>query len=136
MSKSYDNAVFLSDDDETVRKKFSNAITDPQRQRRTDPGRPEVCNIFAYHRLYTPGFRQHEIDHLCRTAGIGCVECKRELIDNFFTFFAPIRTKRAELARRLPYVREVLDRGGQRAREVAEETMTVVREAMKLGWRI
>lgn len=136
MSKSYDNAVYLSDDDETARKKFSNAVTDPQRQRRSDPGRPEVCNIFAYHKLYTPEGRLHEIDHLCRTAGIGCVECKRELIENFFAFFSTIRARRAKLAQQVPYVREVLDRGAQRAREVAEETMTVVREAMKIGWRI
>jgi tryptophanyl-tRNA synthetase len=136
MSKSYNNAVYLSDDDETVRKKFKNAVTDPQRQRRKDPGRPEVCNIFAYHKLYTPETRRHEIDHLCRTAGIGCVECKHELIENFFTFFGPIRARRKDLSQKLPFVREVLDRGARRAREAAEGTMAVVREAMKLGWRM
>jgi tryptophanyl-tRNA synthetase len=134
MSKSYGNAVYLSDDDDTVRKKFSNAVTDPQRQRRKDPGCPEVCNIFSYHRLYTAEGRRGEIDSLCRTAGIGCVDCKRELIERFFERFATIRLRRAELVKDLSQVKQVLDAGAKHAREIAEETMGLVREKMKLGW--
>ncbi len=135
MSKSYGNAVYLSDDDETVRKKFMGAVTDPQRERRKDPGRPEVCNIFAYHRLYTAQERLKEIDADCRTAQMGCVDCKKELISRFFEKFADIRSKRRELESNLPYVRDVLDAGAKKAREQAEQTMVSVREAMKLGWR-
>jgi len=135
MSKSYGNAVFMADDDETVRRKFMGAVTDPQRKRRDDPGRPEVCNIYAYHRLYTARQRLDEVDSECRRAGIGCVDCKKELIGSFFTVFGAIRERRRELAGRLEMVRQVLDAGAERARKESERTMQLVREAMKLGWR-
>ena len=135
MSKSYSNAVYLSDDDEVVTRKFMRAVTDPQRERRKDPGRPEVCNIFAYHKLYTDESRLREIDEGCRTAGIGCVDCKKELVSRFFEVFADIRRKRRELESRPSFIRDVLDAGAKKAREEAEETMVSVREAMKLGWR-
>ncbi len=135
MSKSYGNAIYLADDDETVRKKLMGMVTDPQRQRRSDGGRPEVCNIFALHRLYTDDQRLRQIDGDCRTAGIGCVDCKKELIAHFFERFGAIRERRRELADRPQYVRQVLDAGAERARAEAEATMERVREAMKLGWR-
>jgi len=134
MSKSYDNAVYLSDDDETVRKKFMNAITDPQRQRRKDPGRPEVCNIHTYHKIYSSPARVAEIEEQCRTAEIGCVDCKKELIDRFFERFAEIRRKRAQLIADPAGVRKILDAGAGRAREAAEETMKLVRRAASMGW--
>ncbi len=134
MSKSYDNAIYLSDDDETVKKKLMNTVTDPQRQRRKDPGRPEVCNIFSYHRLYSEAERIGEIDQLCRSAGIGCVECKKELIERFFDFFAGMRKKRRELEKNPAYVKEVFSLGAEKARAAAEDTMSVVRKAMRLGW--
>ena len=134
MSKSYDNAVYLSDDDETVRKKFKNAITDPQRQRRKDPGRPEVCNIHTYHKIYSSKVRVAEIEEQCRTAGIGCVDCKKELIEKFFECFAEIRQKRAQLSADPGRVRKILDHGAARAREAAEETMKLVRQAASMGW--
>ena len=135
MSKSYDNAVYLSDDDETVRRKLMNAVTDPQRQRRKDPGRPEICIIHAYHRLYSPPERVAEIDHACRTAEVGCVDCKKELVERFFERFFAIRSRRRDLEQDPGRVRDILDAGARRARDVAEGTMGKVREAMKLGWR-
>jgi tryptophanyl-tRNA synthetase len=135
MSKSYGNAVFLSDDDDTVRKKLMNAVTDPQRQRRKDPGRPEVCNVFAYHRLYAEPGRLGAIDGGCRGAEIGCVDCKKELIEAFFGFFGPIRERRRSLAAEPARIRAILDAGAGRARQAAERTMHRVREAMKMGWR-
>jgi tryptophanyl-tRNA synthetase len=135
MSKSYGNAIYLADDDETVRKKLMGMVTDPQRQRRSDGGRPEVCNIFALHRLYTGGERLRQIDSDCRTAGIGCVDCKKELIAHFFETFGEIRERRRELVAKPQHVRQVLDAGAERARVEAEATMERVREAMKLGWR-
>lgn len=133
MSKSYGNAIYLADDDQTVVKKLKNAVTDPQRQRRNDPGRPEVCNIFSYHKLYTPAARLAEIDGLCRSAGIGCVDCKKEIIERFFERFGKIRKRRAELAEQPDYVTEVLAQGAERAAAEAEKTMQIVREAVKLG---
>ena len=135
MSKSYGNAIYLADDDETVQGKLKSAVTDPQRARRKDPGRPEVCNVFAYHKLYTQPARLGEIDQACRTAEIGCVECKREIVERFFERFGAIRARRKELVQDLGYVRRVLDEGARKAAEVAEQTMTKVREAMKIGWR-
>jgi tryptophanyl-tRNA synthetase len=134
MSKSYDNAVYLSDDDETVSRKFMNAITDPQRQRRKDPGRPEVCNIHTYHKIYSTKARVAEIEEGCRTAGIGCVDCKKELIEKFFGRFTDIRQRRKELSADPGPVRRALDRGAARAREAAEETMSLVRRAAGIGW--
>lgn len=134
MSKSYDNAVYLSDDDDTVRKKFMNAVTDPQRQRRKDPGRPEVCNIHTYHKIYSTGARVTEIEEQCRQAEIGCVDCKKELIERFFGRFADIRRKRKDLSADPGPVRTALDQGAARAREVAEETMALVRKATGIGW--
>jgi len=133
MSKSYGNAVYLSDPDEEIRNKLRNAVTDPQRQRRKDPGRPEVCNIFAYHKLYTAEGRRQEIDAACRSAAIGCVDCKAELIKNFFEFFGPLRERRRRLEAEPHLVKEVLAAGAERARAEAEQTMILVREAMKLG---
>jgi len=135
MSKSYGNAVYLSDDDQAARQKLMNAVTDPQRQRRKDPGRPEVCNVFAYHRLYAPAARLPEIDDGCRRATLGCVDCKKELCEAFFRAFGDIRARRGALAAHPGEVREILDAGATRAREVAERTMARVREAMKMGWR-
>jgi tryptophanyl-tRNA synthetase len=134
MSKSYDNAVYLSDGDETVRQKLMSAVTDPQRQRRKDPGRPEVCNIHTYHKIYSSKRRLAEIEEQCRTAEIGCVDCKKELIERFFEHFADIRQKRKELSADPGSVRAALDQGAARAREVAEETMALVRKAAGLGW--
>jgi tryptophanyl-tRNA synthetase len=133
MSKSYGNAVYLSDDDDTVRKKFMSAITDPQRQRRNDPGRPEVCNIFPYHKLYTEKSRLAEIDSGCRSAGIGCVDCKKELIERFLEQFGAIRKRRQELVADIGAVRQILDEGAKKAGEVAAKTMSMVNEAMKIG---
>ena len=135
MSKSYGNAVYLSDDDAAVRQKLMNAVTDPQRQRRKDPGRPEVCNVFAYHRLYAPAGRLSQIDDGCRRAELGCVDCKKELVETFFRAFGDIRARRRALAGDPGRVRQILDAGAARAREVAERTMIRVREAMKMGWR-
>jgi tryptophanyl-tRNA synthetase len=111
MSKSYDNAIFLSDDPETIRKKVSGMITDPQRARRSDPGNPDVCNVFAFHKLYTPPDGVAEIDQECRSAGIGCVECKQKMAENLVTALAPIREKRAYYEARPQEVEEIMAAG-------------------------
>ncbi|MGD8462162.1 MAG: tryptophan--tRNA ligase, partial [Desulfobacterales bacterium] len=95
MSKSYDNAIFLSDTPEQISSKVSQMITDPQRARRSDPGNPDVCNVFDFHKLYTPAAEVKEIDRDCRTAQIGCVECKKKMALNLIKALEPIREKRA-----------------------------------------
>lgn len=134
MSKSYNNAIYLSDPPEVISSKISVMFTDPQRGRRTDPGRPELCPVFALHRLYSPEERQREIDQECRKAGIGCVDCKRILIGNLLQALSPLQERRARLLDRKDEVRGILIEGSQRARQVAQETMEEVRRAMALDW--
>ncbi len=132
MSKSYHNAVFLSDSPEDIDRKLSRMMTDPRRVRRTDPGEPNDCPAFNLHRIYcTPD----EIDYVskgCRTAGIGCLECKRVMIKHVLADLAPIRERRAELERHPEEVTTVLQHGNEQARSVAAATMEEVRQAMGL----
>jgi len=132
MSKSYDNAIFLSDDPETIRKKVAGMITDPQRARRSDPGNPDVCNVFSFHKLYTPPDVVAEIDQECRSAGIGCVECKQKMAENLVTALAPVREKRAYYEARPQEVEEIMAAGSDKASQTARQTMGEVREAVKI----
>jgi tryptophanyl-tRNA synthetase len=132
MSKSYGNAIYMADDEDEIRKKMMQAITDPARKRRDDPGHPEVCNIFAYHKLFTAKGRVDEIDGLCRKAGIGCVDCKKECIKNACEFWAPIRERRRAWDGREGELLEIARGGSDRAREVAQGVMDEVRGVMGL----
>lgn len=134
MSKSYDNAIFLADPPEALREKVSRMFTDPQRARRSDPGRPELCGVFALHKLYTEEEKAQEIEVECRRAGIGCVDCKALLADNLCRYLAPLQERRQSLLTRLDYVRDVVKEGSAKAREVASATMEEVREAIGMTW--
>ena len=133
MSKSYDNAIYLSDSPETIAAKVSTMITDPQRMRRTDPGDPDVCNVFSFHKLYTESGQVMEIDRQCRTAEIGCVECKQIMAKNLTAALEPIREKRAYYEERTKEVDEIIQEGNRRARKVARRTMKEVRAVVKVG---
>ncbi|RUM88810.1 MAG: tryptophan--tRNA ligase [Thermovibrio sp.] len=130
MSKSYGNCIYLSDSEDEVNKKVMSMVTDPARVRKTDPGHPEVCSVFAYHKIFTPEERVREIEESCRKGEIGCVQCKRELARNLNEFLEPIRRKRAELLSRRDELIDIFREGSTRAREVAGETMEEVRKAM------
>ena len=132
MSKSYDNAIFLSDGPDEIASKVSRMITDPQRARRSDPGDPDVCNVFSFHKLYTEPTTVKEIDQQCRTAQIGCVECKKVMAKNLIQVFEPIRERRQYYEKRPDLVRDIMQDGSDRARRIAEKTMTDVRSAMKI----
>lgn len=132
MSKSYDNAIFLSDSPETIRSKVASMITDPQRARRADPGNPDVCNVFDFHKLYTGADTVAEIDQQCRTAGIGCVECKQKMAQNLIQALEPIREKRAYYEARPELVEEIMVEGSNTARQTAQKTMEEVRQAIKI----
>ena len=107
-------------------------ITDPQRARRSDPGDPDVCNVFAFHRLYTEADAVVEIDRSCRKAQIGCVECKKKMAQNLIAALAPIHEKRKFYESHPKLVDEVIYQGCDKARETARATMESVREAIKV----
>jgi tryptophanyl-tRNA synthetase len=132
MSKSYNNAVFLNEPDKDIEAKLSRMATDPRRVRRTDPGDPADCPAFNLHRIYCTPDEIAYVSAGCRTAGIGCLDCKRVMIKHVLAQLAPIRARRAELEQRPQIVDEVLADGNRRARAEAERVMHDVREAMKL----
>ncbi|MBI5509184.1 MAG: tryptophan--tRNA ligase [Deltaproteobacteria bacterium] len=131
MSKSYNNAIYLTESAEEVKKKVMPAPTDPARVKRTDPGTPGKCNIYAYHRVVQPQTDLEEIAHGCRTAGIGCVDCKKRLLGRLEIIQAPIRAKKAEVMAS-GLADDVIAKGNSTARHEAQATMQRVREAMGL----
>ena len=131
MSKSLNNHIELAATPEETQAKVMTMVTDPQRVKRTDPGRPEVCNVFSLHKTFSP-VELPMIDTECRRAGIGCVDCKKILAGNLNAELAPFREKRAELAQDENHVWDVLKDGAKRASAIAEETLAEVREAVGL----
>ncbi len=132
MSKSLNNHIELAATPEETTQRVMQMVTDPQRQRRTDPGRPEVCNVFTFHKVFSPPEMVAEIEVECRRAGIGCVECKQRMAANLNQHLAPFRQKRAEYARDPNYVWDVLQDGKERAAKIAKQTMMEVRQAVGL----
>jgi len=130
MAKSYGNAIWLSDPPDEIRKKVRDMMTDPQRVRRTDPGRPEVCPVFAYHKLFSPPDVIAWSDHGCRTAEIGCVDCKRAMADQLVKWIEPIQARRKEFEAHPESVWGILDAGSNQARKAAKKTMARVRNAI------
>jgi tryptophanyl-tRNA synthetase len=130
MAKSYGNAIWLSDPPEEIRTKVRNMMTDPQRQRRTDPGRPEVCPVFAWHKLFSPPETIAWSDNGCRTAGIGCIECKAAMADNLIKWIEPIQVRRKDFQAHPEKVWSILDAGGKQAHKAAKKTMKRVRNAI------
>ena len=133
MSKSYDNAIYLSDPPEVVRQKIITMMTDPARKRRYDPGNPELSPVFQLHRIFSTKEEQEEVARGCRTAGIGCIECKHVLLKNLFNILEPIWEKRRYYSERPELLREIAEEGSRRARLVAQETMKLVRETMGIN---
>lgn len=132
MSKSYDNCIYISESAEEVEKKVSVMVTDPARVRRKDPGEPENCSVWSYHKVFTGAEHHDWITEGCRSAGIGCRECKALLAKEINTHFEPARQRRTELERDPNHWRDVLQEGNARARERACRTMDHVREKLKL----
>jgi tryptophanyl-tRNA synthetase len=132
MSKSYGNAINLSDPADVVLQKCKQMFTDPQRLTRKDPGRPEVCNLYEFHKLLSPPDIQERVYHQCRAAEIGCVDDKKLLAEIINAFLEPMRERRRELDRDTVY--DILLDGSRRARETAGETMQKVREAIALDY--
>ena len=133
MSKSLDNHIDLAATPEETTQRLRTAFTDPQRLRRSDPGRPEVCNVYALHKLFSPAAVVAQVYSECTTAQRGCVDCKRELAGGVNAFLEPLRERRRELEEKPDLVREVLAEGGKKARAIAQDTIAEVYEKMGLA---
>ena len=132
MSKSLNNTILLSDEPDTVKQRLRKAVTDPQKLRKNDPGRPEVCAIFTYQNRFNPE-EVKEIEAGCRSGALGCVDCKLKCADKLNLFLSPIIEKRKHYEARIEDVKAILADGESRAKKVAEATMSEVHNKMKIG---
>jgi len=132
MSKSLGNTVLLSDSPEAIQSKIKQAITDPQKIRRGDPGHPEVCNIFTYHKKFNPE-KVSEVEAGCRSGQLGCVEDKKNLAAKLAQYLEPFRDKRAQFEKNMDEIRDIIADGNQRVCKVAQQTMAEVHQVMGLG---
>lgn len=131
MSKSYGNCIYLDDDQDMIVKQVRKMITDPQKIRKNDPGRPDVCSVFAYHQVFNPE-ELTEIRSGCGSGELGCVACKKNLAENISNYISPIRERRQELAKDVDYIDKLITDGSDKAREIAQNTMDEVRKATHL----
>jgi tryptophanyl-tRNA synthetase len=132
MSKSYDNAIFLSDSPEDVERKIMTMVTDPARVRRTDPGNPERSPVYQLHKIFSSIEEVEEVGVGCATAGIGCIDCKKILLKNIFRVLEPIWKKRNELINNPDILCDIVTSGSEKAKKTVRKTMQLVREAMGL----
>ncbi|HEX9331967.1 MAG TPA: tryptophan--tRNA ligase, partial [Anaerolineales bacterium] len=132
MSKSLNNHIELALTPEETTARVREMVTDPARIKRTDPGNPDVCNVYTMHKIFSPQADIEMVNVECRRAGIGCVDCKKLLAKNLNQHLEPFRVKRAEFASKPDYVQEVLNDGAKRACVIAEKTIEEVREAIQL----
>jgi tryptophanyl-tRNA synthetase len=137
MSKSLDNCIYLDDEPDVIRSKIAKqGVTDPARVRRTDPGNPDICNMFTWHKLFSTKEEQVYCANECRKAGFGCLDCKAILIKNILELLAPIQERQKELLADLDKVREIIRDGTDRARKIARQTMEEVREITGLTYLV
>jgi tryptophanyl-tRNA synthetase len=134
MSKSYANAIFMKDSPEILRQKLKTMVTDPARKRRSDPGDPEICPVFDLHKVFSPETTQAWAAAGCRSAGIGCLDCKSRLADHMLEALAPVHARRPEFEARPDTVWDILQEGNGRARTAARATMSEVRQAMQVAY--
>jgi tryptophanyl-tRNA synthetase len=132
MSKSLDNHIELAATPEETTQRVMTMVTDPQRKRRSDPGDPDVCNVFTMHKIFSSDEDVKEINIECRRAGIGCVDCKKRFAKNLNAHLVPFREKRSKLGEKPEQVWDILADGAERAKQIAEETMIEVRQAIGL----
>lgn len=131
MSKSYDNTIALSDSPDVIREKVKTMITDPARIRKTDPGHPEVCSVYAFHKVFSER-NVAEIEENCKAGTIGCVQCKKQLAENMVAYMSPMYERRIKLLEDKSSIIEILRAGNQVAKKIAKETISEVREKMNM----
>ncbi len=132
MGKSLGNAIYLIDDEETIRKKIMQAITDPSKIKKDDPANPDICMVYYYHKLVNTEENQETICKECKKGARGCVQCKKELIEAMNQFLKPIQEKREQYSEE--DIKNILEKGTKEAQEKAKETMSMVKEAMKINY--
>ncbi|MCP9454889.1 MAG: tryptophan--tRNA ligase [Nitrospira sp.] len=132
MSKSYHNTINLSDPEPVVRQKLKTMVTDPARVRRTDPGNPDLCPVYEFHKIYSPAPVQEQIAGECRTAAIGCIDCKKLVADRMVERMTPLWDARAKLTDNPAHLDAIVQDGSERAAKVAKATLAEVTEAMKI----
>jgi tryptophanyl-tRNA synthetase len=132
MSKSYGNTINLSDSEPVVRQKLKTMVTDPARVRRHDPGNPDVCPVFDFHKIFSPLPVIDQVNRECRTAEIGCIDCKKLVADRIVARMAPMWEARAKLTKDPKQLEEVIEEGSRRAASVAHRTLEEVTDAMKI----
>jgi tryptophanyl-tRNA synthetase len=133
MSKSYGNTILLTDPEPVVRQKLKTMVTDPARVRRTDPGNPDVCPVGDLHKIFSDPETIAKVNVGCRTAGIGCIECKSWAADSLVQLLKPMQERRKKYEDNSRLAWDILEAGSERARKVASNTMSEVREAMKMS---
>ena len=134
MGKSLGNAIYLVDDEETIKKKIMGAVTDPNKIKKDDPANPDVCMVYYYHKLINNEENINTICSECKQGSRGCVQCKKELIEKMNEFLKPIQEKRKVYEENPELVKEILDKGTKKAQEKAKETMLKVRQSMKIDY--
>lgn len=132
MSKSYNNSINLCDREDSLKTKIGSMFTDPQRMRRNDPGRPELCNVFSFHQIYSLPDDIGEISLECKRAGIGCTDCKKSLAVQIIKGMQPIHERQDYYRGHLDEVKSIIEDGNARATRIARATMDEVREAVKI----
>ena len=135
MSKSLDNCLYIDDTPEDIWKKLSVAVTDPQRVRKTDPGNPEVCNVFSLHKLFSNDEQIAYCAEGCKTAGIGCIQCKKILSENIAQELTPIRENKRELLNNMDYIKDVLNKGITQSQTIASKTIEEVYEKIGTNYK-
>ncbi|HOD53130.1 MAG TPA: tryptophan--tRNA ligase [Candidatus Cloacimonadota bacterium] len=134
MGKSLDNCIYLFETPEDIWKKLSRAVTDPARIRKTDPGDPEKCNVYSFHELFSDKETQNRIAEGCRTAGIGCMDCKKCLAKNMAEELEPIRSKYNDFMEKPNLVYDILNEGNKKANKIADATMSEVYEKVGISY--
>lgn len=130
MSKSYGNAIFISDPPDVIREKVSQMFTDPNRIKKTDPGNPDICNVYTFHSLYSPQDEVKTINQACRQAQIGCVECKRKVAPRLAEFLLPFQERRHYYVQHKQRVAEIISESNERAQAIAKQHLLEARAAM------
>jgi tryptophanyl-tRNA synthetase len=132
MSNSLNNTIYLNDPPDVIREKIAPMVTDTRRKRKTDPGIPEDCPVFTLHKAFVEEEKREEMAQGCRTARIGCLECKNVVIDSLIETLTPFQEKRREFKKNPQLVWDIIDEGNRKARQTAQKTMEEVREAIGL----
>jgi len=130
MSKTYNNAIYLSDSEKEIEQKIRGMITDPQRVRRNDPGDPDICNVFSFHKIFSSGEEINQVNRECRTAGIGCTDCKKMMGKNLLTYLQPLMEKRQKYVEDAETVYNIFIEGSKKAQTVARETLEKAEQAL------